>query len=523
VDRVYLETMRDMVAPDRETIVQARQFFASRGIETAGGIATVVDERSGFRSLCYSDPQQRKRLQELVEYTAGLFDEIILDDFFFTNCKCDLCIRAKGKKSWTRFRLDQMEEVSRNIVIGPARAVNPKVKLVIKYPNWYDHYQYLGYNLEAEPRLFDGIYTGTETRDPVYTMQHLQPYQGYSIVRFLENVKPGGNGGGWVDPFGRRTLDRYAEQLWLTLFAKPAEITLFDFRSMTETVPEGGPAAASAPARVAGYVFDQVDGFLGRLGKPVGVKSYKPYHSSGEDFLHSYIGMLGIPMDLTPEFPAGASTIFLTESAKFDPEIVAKIERELTAGHDVIITSLQGRGIEDIAELECTGKKATTREFMSGRSVSRGDTDIAIPEIRYPTNDAWEIVSGLTQGTGYPILLRAGYSKGALYVLTIPDNFGDLYNLPPAVLDSIRRVVAKDLFVRLEAPSQVSLFVYDNDSFIVESFLPNASTVRIVAGKRIAKLRDLVSGAEIAGQPRGEEVVFETPVMPRSYRVFSAE
>ena len=528
VDRVYVETLRDLKVPDRETILQVKQFFAGKGIEVAGGVATVVDERSGFRSLCYSDPAQRKKLRELVEFTAGLFDEIILDDFFFTNCKCDLCIRAKGEQSWTRFRLDQMAQVARELVIGPAKAVNPKIKMVIKYPNWYDHYQYLGYNLEVEPKLFDGIYTGTETRDPVYTLQHLQPYQGYSIMRFLENVKPGGNGGGWVDPPARGTLDRYAEQLWLTMFAKAKEITLFDFRQLIDPVPEEGGVPASAPAHVAGYVFDQVDRFLGKLGTPVGVKSYKPYHSSGEDFLHNYIGMLGIPMDLTPEFPAGAQTIFLTEAAKFDPAIVAKIKGELAAGHDVVITSgllkaLQGKGIEDIAELECTGQKAATREFLSGRTLSRGDTDILIPEIRYPTNDSWEIVSGLTKGVGYPILLRAAYSKGALYVLTIPEDFGDLYNLPAEALASIRGVLAKDLFVRLEGPSQVSLFVYDNDSFIVESFLPNLSAVKVVTGKRIAKLRDLVSGLDIAGQARGEQTVFEVPLVPHSYRVFSAQ
>jgi hypothetical protein len=528
VDKVYIETMRDWKTPDRETILQAKQFFASKGIETAGGVATVVDERAGFRSLCYSDPAQRAKLRELVEYTAGLFDEIILDDFFFTNCKCDLCIRAKGNRSWTQFRLDQMAEVSRDVVIGPARAVNPKVKMVIKYPNWYDHYQYLGYNLEAEPKLFDGIYTGTETRDPVYTLQHLQPYQGYAIMRYLENVKPGGNGGGWVDPFSRRTLDRYAEQLWLTLFAKAREITLFDFRQMIDTAPAGSDVPASAPAHVAGYVFDQVDRFLGKLGRPVGVASYKPYHSSGEDFLHNFIGMLGIPIELQPEFPAGAKTIFLAESAKFDAGIVGKVKTELVAGHDVVITSgllkaLQGKGIEDIAELEYTDHKAATREYSNGWRVMPGDAEIAIPEIRYPTNDSWEIVSGLSEGVGYPVLLRSAYSKGALYVLTIPENFGDLYNLPPEALAALRGVLAKDLFVRIEAPSQVSLFVYDNDTFIVESFVPHLTVARVVAEKRITKLRDLVTGAEVAGQPRGEQMVFDVPLAPHSYRAFAAE
>jgi len=47
-----------------------------------------------------------------------------------------------------------------------------------------------------------------------------------------------------------------------------------------------------------------------------GVASYKPFHSSGEDFLHNYLGMLGIPIDLRPTFPAEADTILLTNAPK---------------------------------------------------------------------------------------------------------------------------------------------------------------------------------------------------------------
>jgi hypothetical protein len=111
----------------------------------------------------------------VVEYTATLFDEVILDDFFFTNCKCETCIRAKGERSWTQFRLALMEEAARELVIEPARAVKPNVNLVIKYPNWYEHFQGLGFHLEAEPGLFDGLYTGTETRDPISATSTCSP------------------------------------------------------------------------------------------------------------------------------------------------------------------------------------------------------------------------------------------------------------------------------------------------------------------------------------------------------------
>ena len=530
VGKVYIETHRDFVMPDEDTIEQAKRFFAARGIRTAGGITFTQNERDRFKTFCYSDPALRQKAKEIVELTARHFDEIILDDFFFTNCKCDACIRAKGSRSWTQFRLEQMDDAARNLVVGPAKAVNPKVKFVIKFPNWYEHFPYLGFDLEKEPKIFDGIYTGTETRDPDFSDQHLQPYESYSIIRYFENIKPGGNGGGWVDPFARGTLDRYGEQLWLTLFAKAPEITLFDFRSLLEPVPgaDGAEQQDTMLGRVAGYVFDTVDGFIGKLGKPAGIKAYKPFQSSGEDFLHTYLGMLGIPIEMTPVFPAEEKTILLTESAKFDSDIVGKIEGQLQAGKNVVITSgllkaLQGKGIENIAEIECTDKKVAASDFWQPLrpAIWHADAPILMPQIRYPTNDAWELVSALSGGKGFPVLLDAGYSTGHLYVLTIPDNFGDLYCLPPGALTRIKEVLMKDLPVRVESAAQVALFLYDNDSFIVESFQPQGSQVTIVTDARMTKLRDLRSGQVLTGQARGGSMVFDAPIPPHSYRVFA--
>lgn len=572
VDKVYLETHRDVVLVGEETIAKARKFFEDRGIEVAGGITYTIMESSRFKTFCYTRPEQRKRVKEIAEYTARLFDEVILDDFFFTNCKCKSCIRAKGNKSWTQFRLDLMKQAAQNLVVKPAKAVNPKVKMVIKYPNWYEHFQGCGYNLEAEPKIFDAIYTGTETRDPVYTDQHLQQYESYLIFRYLENIKPCGNAGGWVDTGAIRYMDRYAEQLWLTLFAKAPEIMLFDFRRLTQPVPQelradwqctqtsfdfnemmqpiklsdGNSVTPTTMARAAGYSLQLVDRFLDKLGRPIGVKSYKPYHSTGEDFLHNYLGMCGIPMDLVPEFPADANVVFLAESAKFDKTIVDKIKRQLVAGKTVVITSgllkaLQGKGIEDIVELRCTGEKAVTNQFWHRRSfwgrhgtVYESDSNIVIPQIKYLTNDSWEEISCLTSGIGYPILHSADYSNSRLYILTIPDNFGDLYKYPAEVLMQIREVLTPDFYVRLDGPSQVALFVYDNDTFIVESFLHSPVDVKIVADKRIGKLRDVVSGDVLTGeaaaaqprwgrQPGPGKTVFSMRLKPHSYRVFRCE
>ncbi|MBN1312678.1 MAG: hypothetical protein JXB30_14775 [Anaerolineae bacterium] len=533
IGKVYLETHRDGITAGEEVVLTARKFFEDRGIEVAGGITyTEVSQIGYFKSCCYTDPESREKVREVAEYTARLFDEIILDDFFFTNCKCSACIEAKGERSWADFRLALMDEAAEDLVVGPAKKVNPRVRVIIKYPNWYDHFQHCGFNLENGPTIFDGIYTGTETRDPVYNHQHLQPYESYAIIRYFENIAPGRNGGGWVDPFQRRFLDRYAEQLSLTLFAKAREITLFSYGHLLEPLRQSDDsvAATTQVARVAGYVFDRVDAFLGELGRPMGVKAYKPYHSHGEDFLPNYIGMLGVPMDIVPEFPHEEDIIFLAEQAGFDKDIVGKIKKQLLTGKDVMITSgllraLQGRGIEDLVELEYTSKKALVRRFSDWHDVYPSQYDILIPQLRYATNDTWEWITALDNhsGSGYPILLRTEYADGNLYVLTIPDNPGDLYAYPREVLTRIKKVLLRDCFVYVDSPSHIGLFVYDNDTFIVASFKEHMLPVKMTVAQQFKKLVELQSGIELEGRLEGDKMIFEAHIEPHGYRVFRAE
>jgi hypothetical protein len=566
VDKIYLETHRDLLLVKKETIETARNFFESHNVEVAGGITLTINESNLFETFCYSNPEHRQKVKEIVEYTAGLFNEIILDDFFFTNCKCELCIKGKGDQSWTDYRLKLLDEAARELIVNPAKAVNPNVKVVIKFPNWYEHFQGLGFNLETEPEIFDGLYTGTETRDAVLSNQHLQQYHGYLIFRYFENIKPGKNGGGWVDTGGSRFLDRYAEQLWLTLFALAPEITLFDFRQLQRKISESerAPWQGENPsfsfnemmipyelpdktvvtpttiARAAGYTFEKVDRFLGELGKPVGVKSYKPYHSTGEDFLQTYLGMAGIPMDIVPEFPTDDNILLLTESAQFDPDIVSKIKNQLINGKNVMITSgllraLEDKGIGDIAELRYTDRKSIVKDFSIGwRGIFKGDTEIMIPQINYLTNDSWELISGMDSGLGWPFLLKADYAKGTLYLLTIPENFADIYNLPAEVLSEIRKTMSTDLYARLEGPAKVSLFLYDNHTLIVESFLDKTTDVSVVADSKFTRLADIVSGDLISAEkissnmPRAQpsapqDVRFSFSLKPHSYRVFRIE
>lgn len=564
VDKIYLETHRDLLVVDEATLLKAKKFFESKGIKTAGGITLTINESNNFQTFCYSNPEDRKKIKEVVEFTAKHFDELILDDFFFTTCKCDLCIKAKGNLSWTDFRLKLMTESARDLIIGPAKAVNPKIKVVIKYPNWYDHFQGCGFNLETEPKMFDGVYAGTETRDPSGN-QHLQAYESYSIVRYFNNISSGRNGGGWVDGYGSQYMDRYAEQLWLTLFAKAPEITLFDIRGlqqklmkstrgewqnhqdvsfnydeMMEPIPDntGKMVLPTSLARAAGYTFEMVDKILGELGNPIGVKSYKPFHSTGDDFLQNYMGMIGIPMDIVSVFPEDEPIVLLTEQAKFDPNIISKIKKQLVAGKDVMITSnflkaMENKGLNDIAEIRYTDQKALVKEFTAGFRRSNSDREMLIPQIKYITNDSWELISGLDDTNGWPILHRANYSKGKLYVLTIPENFIDLYHLPVEVTTAIKEILTAKMPVMLEGPGYTSLFVYDNKTAIVESFANVDVQVHLRADNEIQTVKNIQTGEVISGtkmkifqgwnKPAIEKQSFEMTIKPHSFVVLKLQ
>ena len=570
VDKVYIESQRSRELASDELLDTVKKFFVDRGVRVAGGI-TYSDVPDGwqFRSFCYTNPADREFIKKATEQLARHFDEIILDDFYFVTTKNESDIQAKGGRSWTQFRLDLLNDAARKLIVGPAKTVNPNVKVIIKYPNWYEHFAGLGFDLDQGPKIFDGIYTGTETRDPKGTNQFLQQYESYQIIRYMDNIAPGRNGGGWVDTYGVTDVDRYAEQLWDTLFAKAKEMTLFqwsdllkpadpggreawqvaapsfDYQQMLKHVKDGDPSPATM-ARVAGYALDQVDQVIGQLGKPIGIKSYRPPHATGEDFLHNYLGLIGIPVDLYPAFPEDASVVLLTEDAKNDAKIVERIKKHLRAGNNIVMTSglfeaLQGKGIEDIVEMKITGRRFIADGYATGfapidrQALSNRLTGAApalYPQIDFHTNDAWALVNGMSDGVGYPLLLVDRYGEhGHLFVWTIPDNFHNLYQLPVAVTAAIKNVIMNGFPARLDGPAQISLFAYDNKTFLVQSFLNEPTKVKVSTLGLDMHLRDLVSGEVINGQlpvkPQGfrqqateERISFEVSLTPHSYRAF---
>jgi hypothetical protein len=576
IDKVYVETVRDQTELAEDSIEPLKKFFTDRGVKVAGGMTLAKNNSGQFTTYDYATPEDRATIKRLGETAARHFDEVVLDDFFFYNTKSEADIAAKGNRSWSDYRVATMREVSRNFLVDPVHAVNPNCKIIIKYPNWYEHFQAAGFDLDKEPHIFDGIYTGTETRDPVRTEQHLQPYESYQIIRYFENISPGRNGGGWVDLNQYSYADRYAEQLWDTVFAKAPQVMLFNWSDLTRPIiqgnrpwagektsfnwddlqhaaandpaPRGGrggaaPQGAAAPsvARTAAYALADPDKIVHLLGNPIGIKSYRPPHGTGEDFLHNYHGMIGLPIDLYTAFPADAPLVLLTADARTDPDLIAKMKTSLRAGHTVVITSgllkaLQGKGIEDICELEYTGNHIPVTSFHTQGGTPLANADLAkpilFPEIQFMTNDAWYILAGLSSGSGYPILLSDRYAAGTLLVLTIPDAAGDLYNLPAPALFIIRNTLSAGLPVALTAntPAGVSVFEYDNGTFILQNFNDTAAPTTVAVSGPGQSLTNLLTHESLTpaatpagrGRPRTPpRTTFATTLPPHSWAAYA--
>ncbi|HUA26934.1 MAG TPA: hypothetical protein VMA54_22580 [Steroidobacteraceae bacterium] len=560
VDQVFIEDYRSGVSADDAAIAQVKQFFSSQGVAVAGGMAMLGAGHSAqFQTLDYAVPADRALASRMSALLARHFDTVVLDDLYFFNTKSDADIAAKGRESWAQFRMRTMDEVSRDLILKPAKAANPNVKVIIKFPNFYPFFQEMGFDLKNEPKIFPEIWTGDETRYAATTDQQLRPYESYEIFRYFENIAPGRNGGGWVDPIAMQYLDRYAGQLWDTILAKAPAINLFQYtdlltiadprnRAAWERLPTTfdyfdmarqccggmpGRPGASYPllADAVEYALRKVDDVAGALGQPVGLATYRPYDSTGEDFLPETVGMTGIPIEMYPQWP-DAKTVFLTQAAATDPNIVARIERHLRGGGNVIITSgllraIQDEGFDQVTDMRVTNDVVPATEYVEGFGFGAGTVlghskPILFPLIHFYTNEEWAVLRGIASQAGVPLLLMDRYGDGELYVVAVPEEMNDLYALPAPVLNALRRYLTPDLPVRLEGASQVSLFEYGNGTFVVESYLDHPTAVRVIGG--FARLTNLTTGAAADGEPvttaGQQQYGYELQVEPHSIMAF---
>ena len=338
VTHAFVESFRDGYMAERKALEHARDRFRQAGLDVSGCVTTtkVGKDSTGWQGIaCYTDEPTQKHIQEIFEYAASMFDEIMIDDFWFTDCQCDQCRKARGDKSWTDYRCDLMTQVSRERILAPAHAVNKQVKVIIKYPQWYPMYHNRGYDVVRETAAFDRIWVGTETRDFADrrwggTVQ----YEGYYVMRWLAGIGGAKCGGGWFDPYGTHEAT-YVEQARQTVLADAKEMLLFCYGSLLR---DTGPANVEKLRTEVPGLF-RLAGLV--RGQPLqGIAAPKPPNSDAfdEQYVYDLVGMLGLPLVPTAEIRTDVKAAFLPVDAAKDPQLNDKLGTMLKAGTPLLIT-----------------------------------------------------------------------------------------------------------------------------------------------------------------------------------------
>ena len=275
----------------------------------------------------------------------------------------------------------------------------------------------------------------------------------------------------------------------------------------------------------------------------MGIACYLPDDSQGEDNVQDFLGMVGLPIVLTPYFPAEADSILLTRAAACDRGIVDKLEKWLLEkGGTAMVTTgfleaTADRGVQRLTSIRLRGRRISARHYRveeeSPRAELRrrlcltptGDRPITVPVAEYRNNATWAVVKAVHGEESYGLLLRDHYGRGCLWTLAVPDAFPDLYHLPAEALGRIRQAMPVN-GAWMEGPAGVSLFAYDNDTFVLYSYVMSSAQYRVVRlHVRGAKaLVDPVSGARLEPKYReGDEAVFELAAKSGEYTLCRVE
>lgn len=411
ITHVYIESYRDKVEPPDENLKRARDAFRAAGFLVSGCITpTQIGKQStGWRAIsCYTDEPTRKEVERIFRRAASLFDEIMIDDFLFTDCQCAECVRARGNRTWSDYRRELMLDVSRKEILGAVRAVNPKCHVIIKYPCWHEDFQERGYDVARQTAEFHKIWVGTETRGGVPGSGWVaEPqYRAYWLMRWLGGIGGAKCGGGWYDWIGTTPV-YYLEQARLTILGGAREALLFNYGALVQD--RLGQRDVAAWLEELPLHFE-----LARLianKKPRGLLGWKPPNSppGADRNLHSLLGMAGFPVTAAHEFDAGAPGFVFAEQVRADPNWAACWKAALASGRSVVVSQALADSL-------------------------RTDRAVVIP------------------------------------TSTDPNIHKPLASLPQSELDALRDRATASLGVRFHAPYGVSLFLFGNDIAILQSY-----------------------------------------------------
>lgn len=443
ITKVYIESFRDGYYAEKETLLRAKNRFLKEGFNVSGCVTTTRFGKNGigaWTSACYTNKATQEELQKIFEYTAGMFDEIMIDDFLFTECTCEECMAACGDQPWSKFYSDLMVKMSRERILKPSKAVNPNAKIIIKYPLWYDDFHKRGYEVVRESKDFDEIYVGTETRDYDYDVRSSGDvqYNAYFIMRWLGGIGGDKTGGGWFDALGV-TSKIYLEQARQTVLADAKEIMLFTYSNLIRERNKYNGWEGTPIANIEAFRKELPGLFeLAKIvrGKPVkGIHMPKLPNSEPYDerYIFSLFGMIGLPLVPAHEIDEQArSAIFPVQSLK-DPGFSVKLQKLLDSGKPVVIT-------------DGLAKRLSDQSLLKNENLT---------------------------------------------VLKVEGTPRNLLKLTREQLNPIRDKLMAPLGMKFDAPNKVALYLFGDNHYVVENF--NNEPVDVTLDfKQVSKVRKVL-------------------------------
>ncbi len=352
--RVFLETHRGRFMPDANVLIRARDRFRAEGFDVSGCVTTTGvgprGEPNRSDNFCYTAEEAHQNLSRIFTFTAGLFDEIIIDDFLDTVCTCKLCDEARKGRDWAQYRCDLMTQVSQRYILAPAREANPKVRVIIKYPDWYDGFRKAGYDVERETKLYPAIWVGTETREPNdLAWGGIQQYGAFFGMRWFRELGAAKTGGGWYDSIDTGAAS-YLEQARQTILGGAAETMLFAFGGLQRAWGKVDHDALLAEMPKLWQLAEAIH------DKPIlGVAAPKPIVDPNDDHrIFDFVGMIGVPLVPMVDLPEAGKVkaVFLASHCAYDPKLPEALKAYLKGGTTVLMTDTLANALKGKADLE---------------------------------------------------------------------------------------------------------------------------------------------------------------------------
>ena len=487
ITKAYVEVYRSGLVVDQQLLEKVRDYFLKNDIQVAGGIATVPGKNFGVHQegplgwFNWQNEKTQQDLEKVVRMGAKVFDTFIVDDFFCTADTSAESRAAKGTRSWSQYRRDLLVDLAEKIIIKPAKEVNPNIKVIIKYPQWYDRFHLFGYDVAREPKLFDKVWVGTETRGQ-YTQRYgfVQPYEGFVNFRWISSIAGNKIGGAWFD-HGDCDANDFIEQAYQTVLAGAKEIILFSYFNFVNGHPGHHLLRMNVEklADLAKVVAEN----------PVtGVSAYKPANSDagGDLYIMDFIGMLGVPLVPVSEYPVNAQVLFLPTQAAVDSDVFAKIQHSMQQNATIIFTA---------------GFLATAKDGKKLAEIAGLNWPIRVSPMRTPL-----ALEAKLKTTNTNVLLSVKVGSGKIPFLTKKDNVfvlnthtfsqadfdavGEVLLCPRQLqlleisqswANKIRQVFNARLGLKLDAPTRVTLQPLGQSGWFIQNYNQKETNINFSA------------------------------------------